>query len=92
MALKRLFTDLSCTFQDAARQRATLHAHAEQSDCGGHVETQETTMKRPIAIPPSLFLSAVSASDALSAVGAVAQSEVPVHRYLIERTFPPGRT
>ena len=47
-------------------------------------------MKRLIAILPTLFLSAAFASDAPAPAGAAAHSEVTVHRYLIERTFPPG--
>ena len=47
-------------------------------------------MKRLVAILPALFLSAAFASDAPVQSGAAAQSEVTVHRYLIERTFPPG--
>ena len=48
-------------------------------------------MKRLIAILPTLFLSAAFASDAPAPAGAAAHSEVTVHRYLIERTFPPRR-
>jgi hypothetical protein len=49
----------------------------------------ETTMKALIALLPVLFLSQAFAADAPQAANP-AQGANPAHRYLIERTFPPG--
>ena len=45
-------------------------------------------MKTLIALLPVLFLSQSFAADAPQA--ATSQAANPAHRYLIERTFPPG--
>jgi Nickel responsive protein SCO4226-like len=46
-------------------------------------------MTHPIALIPLLFLSAAFAADGPAQLPAAA-ANAPVHRYLIERTFPRG--
>jgi hypothetical protein len=47
-------------------------------------------MKTLIAMVPVLFLARAFAADAPTQPTATPQAGDPVHRYLVERTFPPG--
>jgi hypothetical protein len=50
---------------------------------------QETNLKALIALLPVLFLAQASMADD-AAQSAASATKAPVHRYLVERTFPPG--
>jgi hypothetical protein len=47
-------------------------------------------MKALIAVLPVLFLARAFAADGPTQPTAAAQPNDPIHRYLVERTFPPG--